>query len=73
MSENEVVTVYPVSRECRGCELARAGYLCSLCASLVVDSEGGRWVYLRAIENGAQGITAARSDLSPAPRLLVVE
>ena len=73
------VVVRPVWRDCRSCKiksLAQAAGICCLCATLVheVDNGGVVWVYARPILNGnGDVITAARSDLSPAPRLLAVE
>ena len=65
------VKVKPLDRECDRCILI-GSRLCVLCSTLVEDSEGVRYVALRAIE-GDRWRKVDMSDLIDAPAQLQPE
>ena len=60
------VAVKPVPKECRGCVI-RGSVLCSLCASLVEDSSGVRYISLRPFEGERWRKMDLAKDLIDAP------
>ena len=63
--DNGYLTVVPVLRDCP-CGLAERG-LCTWCCSLVVDCEGVRWVYHKALVDGGEPLRVLRHELSKPP------
>jgi len=66
------VAVKPVPKECRGCVI-RGSVLCSLCASLVEDSSGVRYISLRPFEGARWRKMDLAKDLIDAPPQLQSE
>ena len=62
------VKIKPVERECQGCVIIGTA-LCSLCASLVEDETGIRYISLRAMD-GDRWRAVQIADLSGAPKVL---
>lgn len=62
------VKIKPVVNDCRGCVI-RGSRLCEMCASLVEDASGLRYVALRPME-GDRWRKVDMSDLIGAPEVL---